>query len=321
MHRSVSLEDAEELEGTPVRDSFITKASAVRLVIASVATLSVIVGVLITRDTKDSSPPTNSDTPNSANASSPTAPPPAPIVASQQPRPFAVDVRGFLDRDARCAPTQSAVAVGRTEKSLVVICDVEGGRFEYKGLRLSLGIGVSVGDVTANADGFVARNEDITYVVTATELAIRSGDAVIAREPMVEYRGPQAVRAPAAPPPPPRPAAQPTLSLQAPPSPQSSNEPIAGYPLLPVTARGTGDGIVRFTATKPWQLRYLVDCPPNSAIRGSINAGASYMRYHVALQGAPNARVEGKSPNRDQMGPIVVSITLENQHCGWELSV
>jgi hypothetical protein len=203
-----------------------------------------------------------------------------------------------------------------------VLCKGGDGRFEYKGVRLSLGTGVSVGDVTANADGFVARTEAITYVVTPTELVIRSADAVVAREPMVEYRSPQAVRAPAAPPAPPGPAAaQPNPAPQAPPPPQSSNPPIAGYPPVPLTARGTGNGIVRFTASKPWQLRYLVNCPANTAVRGSIDAGASYMRYHVELRGEENARAEGTSPSRDQSGPILISIELADQRCGWEVSV
>jgi hypothetical protein len=85
-------------------------------------------------------------------------------------------------------------------------------------------------------------------------------------------------------------------------------------------ARGAGNGIVRFTATKPWQIHYLVNCPADSAVRGSINAGASYMRYHVDLHGDPNARVEGTSPSRDQSGPIVVSISLADPRCGWEVS-
>ena len=231
---------------------------------------------------------------------------------------------------------------GRTEKSLVVICKGGDGRLEYKGVRLSLGTGASVGDVTANADGFVARNEVMTYVVTPTELVIRSADAVVAREPMVEYGSPLAVRGPAVPPAPAGPAAalppppavlvaalppppavlvaQPSPAPQAPPPPQSSNPPVAGYPPLPMTARGTGNGIVRFTASRPWQLRYLVNCPANTAARGSIDAGASYMRYHAELRGDPNAPAQGTSPSRDQSGPILVSIELADQRCGWEVS-
>jgi hypothetical protein len=331
LHRSDSLDDAEELESTPARASILTRASVIRLVIASVLTLCAIVGVVINSAMKDPSPAGNSGTPDSANAI-PTPPPPAPVTASA-PSPFATDDRGFVNTDARCAPTENAVAIGRTEESLVVVCKAADGRLGYKGVRLSLRAGVSVGDVAPSAGGFVARNDVTTYVVTPTELVIRSGDAVATREPMVQYRGPQAVgapvapsppppaqavRAPIAPPPPPAPAVAPPPAPQAPAPIQPLSKPVDGYPLLPVTARGTGNGLVRFTANKPWQIMYRVDCPANVAARGSINAGASYMRYHVDLQGGPHA--EGMSPARDQSGPILVSITLADQQCGWELS-
>lgn len=341
MHRSDSdsVEDAEESGTTATRESILTKASTVRLVVASVLTLGVIVGVLINSATKGSPPVGNSHKPNSQSPTS-AGQPSAPVMANEAPQPFPIDGQGFINTDARCAPTESAVAAGRTEKSLVVVCKAGDGRLEYKGLRLSLKTGVSVGNVAADADGFVAHNETTTYVVTPAELVIRSADAVLAREPMVDFRRPQAARAPAGPPsvvaappvasvvaPPSVLAAPPVTSVAAPAPPppgpapaQPLSKPIAGYPPLPVAARGSGNGIVRFTATRPWQIRYLVRCPADIAVRGSINAGASYMRYHVDLQGDPNAPVQGTSGSRDQSGPILISITLADQRCGWELA-
>ena len=95
---------------------------------------------------------------------------------------------------------------------------------------------------------------------------------------------------------------------------------MSGYPLLPLTAHGIGDGTVRFTATKPWRLRYLVRCPPRVPVQGSINAGASYMRYHADLRGGPDGRAEGLSPSRNQPGPIMVLIALADERCDWEVS-
>ena len=51
--------------------------------------------------------------------------------------PFPVDNRGFVDSRARCDETQTAVAIGRTPGSLVVICWDGRGRYDYLGVRLS----------------------------------------------------------------------------------------------------------------------------------------------------------------------------------------
>ena len=65
----------------------------------------------------------------------PTAAPLSPPVAA--PDPFAVDDMGFVNTGARCDGTQTAVAIGRTPGSLVVICGDHNGRYGYLGLRLS----------------------------------------------------------------------------------------------------------------------------------------------------------------------------------------
>jgi hypothetical protein len=338
MQRSTLLEEAEKREATSVRYSIFNKAAVSRIAIASALTVVVIVLLVISVGAEDPPPANRSAAPTSA-ASSPVPPPSAPPTAVRKapapaPSPalpsFATDVRGYLNAAARCAPDQSAAAIGRTEKSLVVICNVDGGRFEYKGVRLSLGAGVSVGDVARNADGFVARNEDTTYIITSKDLVIQSAKGMVTREPMVQYvlmpAHPSASPvAPAAPPPPaPRqssvPRAAPPPPVPPRPSAQPPANPLRGYPPLPLTAHGTGDGMVRFNATSPWSFHYVVQCPPGVALQGSINAGASYMRYHVELRGGPDGRVEGLSPTTNQSGPIVVVIALTDQRCGWEVS-
>jgi hypothetical protein len=45
--------------------------------------------------------------------------------------PLAVDDRGFVNSDARCDGTQTAVAIGRTPGSLVAICGDPDGRYGY----------------------------------------------------------------------------------------------------------------------------------------------------------------------------------------------
>ena len=56
--------------------------------------------------------------------------------AGAEPGAFATDDRGFIDRAARCDAPKSAVALGRTEQSLVVICVDGKGHYEYRGMRV-----------------------------------------------------------------------------------------------------------------------------------------------------------------------------------------
>lgn len=53
---------------------------------------------------------------------------------------FGVPGKSFIDNSAaRCDGTQTALAVGRTQRSLVVICADQNGRYEYRGVRISDG--------------------------------------------------------------------------------------------------------------------------------------------------------------------------------------
>src|ERR1700738_5336346 len=56
--------------------------------------------------------------------------------AVAEPGVFQTDERGFIGRAARCDAPRSAVAFGRTEQSLVVICVDGGGHYEYRGMRV-----------------------------------------------------------------------------------------------------------------------------------------------------------------------------------------
>ena len=303
---------------------------------ASALTLLVIVLLVITTNNGDSPPTAEPTSPTPADTTPvrpPASTPAAAVPHGTSPRPsaapFATDARGFFNDDARCAPDQTAAAAGRTDGSLVVICAARDGRLEYRGVRLSLGAGVRIGDVVRNGDGFVARNEGTTYEVTARELVIRSADGSVTREPIVQYGPSPAVRpplVPAAPPPPTPPVARSSSAPRAapvpapPPPADTSGTRMPTYPPLPLTARGNGNGIVRFTANAPWRVHYVVQCPPAVPVRGTINGGASYTRYHVDLRSGPDGRAEGVSPNVTQTGPIIVLVSLEDQRCGWTVS-
>lgn len=107
----------------------------------------------------------------------------APAVAA-----FASDGSGFVDSQARCRDTQTARAIGRTEGSLVVICLDRTGRLEYHGVRLSDRAALAASADVTPGRRFVARNYQVNYAVSPTELLVTAGSAVLKREPMVEYR-------------------------------------------------------------------------------------------------------------------------------------
>lgn len=100
------------------------------------------------------------------------------------------DARGFVDSDARCDTDQTAVAVGRTQRSLVVICAEAAGGYEYRGVRISDGVSL-ITSAEATGDGtFVARNDDAAYTVSPKDLVVTSGGKVIYRDTWVAYEAP-----------------------------------------------------------------------------------------------------------------------------------
>jgi hypothetical protein len=104
------------------------------------------------------------------------------------PAPFPSDDRGFIDSSARCGASQPAYAIGRTKGSLVVICGQRTGQFEYLGVRLSDAAVLRTYAHTNSTRTFLAQKAGVLYAVSSAELKVTSGDIVIKREPMIEYR-------------------------------------------------------------------------------------------------------------------------------------
>jgi len=98
---------------------------------------------------------------------------------------YATDSRGYVSASARCSEDQTAVAVGRTQRSLVVICS-GGGGYEYIGERISDGATLSA-SAEATDDGYAATAEGSTYTVTPTDLTVVSDDKVIYRDTWIDY--------------------------------------------------------------------------------------------------------------------------------------
>jgi hypothetical protein len=111
-------------------------------------------------------------------------------VVSRQPAADAApttDIRGFVDSPARCDDGQTAVAVGNTQRSLVVVCSATDGTFQYRAARVSDGATLKAA-AKATSDGFEAETDGAVYAVSPTELVVTSGGKVIYRDTWIEYR-------------------------------------------------------------------------------------------------------------------------------------
>lgn len=169
----------------------IDRSTTLRLVVVIAATVGVVAYSMTSRSTSESPPQPNDPAPAASPMTAPT--PSSAIAAPAEPAlPAGMDIRGHLGREgARCAGTATAAAIGRTNRSLVVICTSTNRGYEYRGVRLSDGAALQLAGVTVTEGGFLARNEDIAYAVSPTELVVSSGDAVLGRDPMVEYWAPE----------------------------------------------------------------------------------------------------------------------------------
>jgi hypothetical protein len=117
-----------------------------------------------------------------------------PAAGAEPPR-VPTDDRGFINSAARCEGTNTAIAIGRTQRSLVVICPEQNGKYEYRGVRVSDGADLTVAAETTVEHAFLAENDGVTYAVSPTQLLVTAGETVINREPMIEYRVPGALPA------------------------------------------------------------------------------------------------------------------------------
>ena len=109
----------------------------------------------------------------------------------------ATDGEGYVNSTARCAAPNTVVVYGSTDNSRVAICKSPGGKYEYRGVRVSDGARLIV-PAEASTDGtFETDKHGIEYMVTAKSLVVSQGNKVIREEPMLDFHGPQAPAAPA----------------------------------------------------------------------------------------------------------------------------
>ncbi|WP_433563389.1 protein kinase domain-containing protein [Nocardia sp. CA-151230] len=100
------------------------------------------------------------------------------------------DTQGFTAQPPRCNADDPAMAIGRTDKSRLVVCRTTTGRFYYKGVRISDNAGIQLDDpVPDGTGGFTVTNptDGTQYRITAYSLVITTGGQVAANESMTEY--------------------------------------------------------------------------------------------------------------------------------------
>jgi hypothetical protein len=101
------------------------------------------------------------------------------------------DSQGYVDSTARCTKPDTAVIFGTTDTSRVAVCKTAGGAYEYRGVRVSDGAKLIV-TASQTADGdFIAKNDGVTYTVTATSLSISAGGSTIRTESWTDINTPQ----------------------------------------------------------------------------------------------------------------------------------
>jgi len=101
------------------------------------------------------------------------------------------DSQGYVDSTARCTKPDTAVIFGTTGTSRVAICKTAGGAFEYRGVRVSDGAKLIVTASQSSGGDFIAKNDGVTYTVTATSLTISAGGSTIRTESWTDINTPQ----------------------------------------------------------------------------------------------------------------------------------
>jgi serine/threonine-protein kinase len=100
------------------------------------------------------------------------------------------DSLGFTDiPGARCDPGNPPAALGRTAKSVVVVCQAGPGNYYYRGVRLSDNAGIELANAVRSSGGFDVTNpsDGTRYQVRPNVLTIIGPNGQVESEPMVDY--------------------------------------------------------------------------------------------------------------------------------------
>jgi len=90
---------------------------------------------------------------------------------------------------ARCDSGDRPAVMGRTAKSVVVVCQIQPGNFYYRGVRLSDGASIELPNAVRSSGGFDVTNptDGTRYQIGPTSLIIAAPDGPASSEPMLQY--------------------------------------------------------------------------------------------------------------------------------------
>ncbi|CAM3165552.1 hypothetical protein DFJ75_3072 [Williamsia muralis] len=290
----------------PARNNKVTWILIGVIAVLLVALLLVVLLLVNAGDDETSSASASSRTPSATAQPPETSQPGTP--------PTGMDGNGFVGSHARCDRGDIAVAIGRTAESLVVVCQAVStpSAFYYRGVRLSDEAESQVDNTEPTPGGYLATSGDVTYTVVADALTIRSGESLLAREPMLEYTTNTPIG-----------GYNPTSTTRA--TPTASRPPaiappaeVRGYPAAPIAGQGVGEGELRFTASRSWFINYDVDCS-EMAEQGTIDLWTAADRSLDFMQVYPTAP-SGTTRVQSATGPMVAKASVRPD-CTWSMSV
>ena len=121
-------------------------------------------------------------------STTPTSSTSAPAMSTSSTSAYPSDRQGYLDSAARCGTDEVLMVHGRTARALVAICVDGDADLLYRGERLSDGASVELPAGRASDGSIVATNDGVTYSVSSAAFLVSEGDAVLYRDPWVEFR-------------------------------------------------------------------------------------------------------------------------------------
>ncbi|WP_406815119.1 serine/threonine-protein kinase [Mycobacterium sp. M23085] len=162
------------------------------LVVAAVAAVLLIAGLLLSVNLVGGSHHNGSGAPLPSTAqAAPPAPttPPAPLTPTLSRPVKGADGLGFVGETARCDPGNPPAAVLRTAQSLVVVCKNLSGTYYYRGERIRDGAHIELSNAERVEDGFDVTNpvDGVVYEVRPNRLRIISFGHVDSSEPVLQY--------------------------------------------------------------------------------------------------------------------------------------
>ena len=101
------------------------------------------------------------------------------------------DAQGYVDSTARCAEPDTAVLFGTTTTSRVAICQIAGGEFEYRGVRVRDGAKLIAAASQTSDGGYVVKNDGVTYTITTASLSVSMDGSTVRTESWTDFHNPQ----------------------------------------------------------------------------------------------------------------------------------